>query len=254
MKKFIIAIMVSAIVLFATACAQYGAGSAAREAPKAEETSAAGEKAIDLDAAQERREIMQKYRSDDSVKQMMIVSHTEGWNARVFFYEKAEENDAWTLVFDGEAYIGKNGMNKTKEGDTKTPCGDYEILQAFGILPNPGTTLEYIDITPETFACDEDCEYYNQIIDTKETGHNCKGEEMYKFCPEYNYGLTTSFNRENKYPDGSAIFVHCKGQKPFTGGCIALDEKEMKLVLEKAEPGMHIYLDEYYVKGDVSGN
>ena len=247
MKKLIIAITVLAAAMVMTACEPSQDAKKAPEVPVTEEASAAAEKAIDTDAAQARREILQKYRFDDSVHQMMIVSHTEGWNADVSFYEKAEANDAWTLVFDGEAYIGKNGMNKSKEGDTKTPCGDYEILQAFGILPNPGTALDYIDITPDSYACDEDCEYYNQIVDINESGHACSGEEMFKLCPEYNYGLTTSYNMENKYPDGSAIFIHCKGQKPFTGGCVALDEQDMKTVLEKAEPGMHIYLDEFYL-------
>lgn len=247
MKKLIIAITVLAAALVMTACEPSRDAKKDPEVPVAEEASAATEKAIDCDAAQARREILQKYRFDDSVHQMMIVSHTEGWNADVWFYEKTDTNDAWTLVFDGEAYIGKNGMNKTKEGDTKTPCGDYEILQAFGILPNPGTALDYIDITPDTYACDEDCEYYNQIVDAKACGHDCSGEEMFTLCPEYNYGLTTSYNMENIYPDGSAIFIHCKGQKPFTGGCVALDEQDMKTVLEKAEPGMHIYLDEFYL-------
>lgn len=246
MKKLIITIMVLAAAIIMASCGNSLGEATSQEAKTEDPAPVAEEKTIDTDAAQARREILQKYRSDDSVKQMLIVSHTDGWNANVWFYDKADVNAAWTLVFEGNAYIGKNGMNKTKEGDTKTPCGDYEILQAFGILPNPGTTLDYIDITPDTFACDEDCEYYNQIIDVKETGHNCNGEEMYKLCPEYNYGLTTSFNMENKYPEGSAIFVHCKGQKPFTGGCIALDEQDMKTVMEKAEPGMHIYLDEYY--------
>ena len=48
-----------------------------------------------------------------------------------------------------------------------------------------------------TYACDEDCEFYNQIIDISKTGHDCKGEEMYKYSPEYNYGLQTGTNPEN---------------------------------------------------------
>jgi hypothetical protein len=71
---------------------------------------------------------------------------------------------------------------------------------------------------------------------------------MFKMSPEYNYGLTTNYNEENIYPNGSAIFIHCKGQKPFTGGCIALDEEYMEMILKSAEEGMHIYLDEYYSK------
>ena len=64
-------------------------------------------------------------------------------------------------------------------GDGKTPIGTLRPLSAFGVKPNPGTTMPYIDVKPTTYACDEDCEYYNKIIDTAETQHDCKGEEMY---------------------------------------------------------------------------
>ena len=53
------------------------------------------------------------------------------------------------------------------------------MLYAFGILDNPGTALDYVDVVETTFACDEEGEYYNQIIDTAETGHDCTGEEMF---------------------------------------------------------------------------
>ena len=66
-------------------------------------------------------------------------------------------------------------------GDGKTPIGTLRPLSAFGIKPNPGTTMPYIDVKPTTYACDEDCEYYNKIIDTAETKHECKGEEMYSY-------------------------------------------------------------------------
>ena len=203
---------------------------------------------VDADNAQKRCEILQSYRFDDAVNQILIISHTTEWDAKAWFYEKQEVNNAWILTFETDAFIGNNGMNKTKEGDAKTPVGDYEITGAFGILPNPGTSLNYYDIKPTTYACDEACEYYNQIIDTQATGHDCNGEEMFKMSPEYNYGLTTNYNEENIYPNGSAIFIHCKGQKPFTGGCIALDEEYMEMILKSAEEGMHIYLDEYYSK------
>ena len=51
--------------------------------------------------------------------------------------------------------------------------------------------------------------------------HPCKGEDMYSYQPHYNYGIATDFNKECVYPKGSAIFVHVKGGKPYTGGGIA---------------------------------
>ena len=157
------------------------------------------------------RESLQKYRHDDKVHQIMLVRCTEG-------------------------------PEKTGEGDAKTPYGDFGVRGAFGIRSNPGTDLPYTEIKETTFACDEEGEYYNQIIDTKETGHECKGEEMYELSPEYNYGIETDFNSKNEWPKGSAIFIHCKGTKKFTGGCVALDEELMKKVLETADSGMRIII------------
>ncbi|MBO4897452.1 MAG: L,D-transpeptidase family protein [Clostridia bacterium] len=193
------------------------------------------------------REVLQKYRKDDSVHQVMLVRCTEGSNAIVQFYNKlTDQNNAWTLLFETDAYIGKNGTGKTQEGDAKTPLGDFGVQYAFGILNNPGTALDYVDIKESTFACDEDCEFYNQLIDLNETEHDCKGEEMFIYTPEYNYGIVTDYNAENEYPKGSEIFLHCKGAKVFTGGCIAIDEECMKTVLQYADPGMRIIIHEEY--------
>ena len=189
------------------------------------------------------RESLQKYRHDDKVHQIMLVRCTEGCTATVQYYEKlTDENDVWSLTFETEAIIGKNGPEKTGEGDAKTPYGDFGVRGAFGIRSNPGTDLPYTEIKETTFACDEEGEYYNQIIDTEETGHDCKGEEMYELSPEYNYGIERDLYSKNEWPKGSAIFIHCKGTKKFTGGCVALDEELMKKVLETADSGMRIII------------
>lgn len=193
------------------------------------------------------REVLQKYRGDDNVRQVMLVRCTEGSNAIVQFYQKlTEEKNAWSLVFEMDAFIGKSGPGKTKEGDAVTPFGDFGVLYGFGIRNNPGTALDYIDVIETTYACDEEGPYYNTIIDTAETGHACKGEEMYLYTPEYNYGIATDYNASQEWPNGSAIFLHCKGAKVFTGGCIAIDEDLMRTVLEYAEPGMRVIIHQEY--------
>ncbi len=191
------------------------------------------------------REKLQYYRKDDGVRQIMLVRCTEGSNATVQFYTKlTNQNNAWTLLFETDAYIGKNGAGKTQEGDAKTPYGDFGLVSAFGILDDPGTKLDYISVTETTYACDEECEYYNRIIDTRETGHACNGEEMFIYTPEYNYGIALDYNPEHEWPLGSSIFLHCKGTKVFTGGCVAIDEELMKLVLINAESGMRVIIHE----------
>ncbi|MBQ5575885.1 MAG: hypothetical protein IIT37_07545, partial [Bacteroidales bacterium] len=82
------------------------------------------------------------------------------------------------VLFTTSVYIGKNGVEKTGEGDAKTPSGTMHITGAFGVKENPGTKINYLTVTPSIYACDEDCEFYNQIIDTATVHHNCKGEDM----------------------------------------------------------------------------
>ena len=144
------------------------------------------------------------------------------------------------VLFVTDVFVGKNGLGKTGEGDAKTPVGTLRPLSAFGIKPNPGTTMPYINVTPSTYACDEDCEYYNQIVDTAAVHHLCKGEEMYSYQPQYNYGIATDFNKECIYPNGSAIFIHVKGSKPYTGGCIAFDEDRMVEILKNCDMSLVI--------------
>ena len=126
------------------------------------------------------------------------------------------------VLFTTSVYIGKNGVEKTGEGDAKTPSGTMHITGAFGVKENPGTKINYLTITPSIFACDDDCEFYNQIIDTAAVHHNCKGEDMYHIVPQYN-------------PNGSNIFIHCKGPKTYTGGCIAFDEDKMIEILRNCD-------------------
>ena len=191
------------------------------------------------------REMLQKYRQDEQVNQVMLVRCTEGSSAVVQFYRKlTDQKNAWTLVFETDACIGMNGAGKTKEGDARTPVGDFGITCAFGIGKNPGTALDYVDVVETTYACDEEGEYYNQIIDTKETGHVCRGEKMFFCRPDYNYGIAIDYNPDNEWPKGSAIFLHCKGVNPYTGGCVAIDEEYMKTVLQYAQPGMRIIIHE----------
>jgi len=170
--------------------------------------------------------------------QLLEVYNVQGSSA------KARLTVDGKVLFVTNVYIGKNGIGKTGEGDGKTPIGTLRPLSAFGIKPNPGTTMPYIDVTPTTYACDEDCQYYNQIIDAAALGHECKGEAMYTYQPQYNYGIATNYNQECIYPKGSAIFLHVKGTKPYTGGCIAFDQERMVDILRNCNLNMVITISQ----------
>lgn len=160
--------------------------------------------------------------------------------AFVEFWTRAEDpadeepgaEGGWRLAGSGAAYIGRCGLGKEREGDAKSPEGELRVRRAFGILPNPGTSIEYLQVSQSTVACDCEGPYYNQIV---EMAPGITGEKMFEMAPEYNYGLELDFNPENIYPLGSAIFFHCKGSKPYTGGCVAVDEDFLRSILLRAD-------------------
>jgi len=163
--------LLALLAVFGLTVALCACGAKPEESP-APDPNAAADSSINVENAQYWWDVLQTYRYNEDVEHLMLVRYTGGCSAIVKYYEKnVDENNTWSLVFEEEdAYVGKYGIDKTKEGDAKTPTGDFGILYAFGLRDNPGTALEYIDVTPTTYACDEDCEYYNTIIDIDETG------------------------------------------------------------------------------------
>ncbi len=187
--------------------------------------------------------IKRRLAADATVRQLLIVEHTGGSEALARYYLK-QDDGRWKLSGRCKAFIGKNGIGKTREGDAKTPVGELRPLRAFGILPNPGTVLPWIDVRPGTIACDEEGPCYNRILQLAGWGNgdqtDISGEYMWEISPEYDYGLETDFNKECVWPLGSAIFIHCKGAKSWTGGCVALEKRLMKKILTTADSGLVI--------------
>lgn len=179
--------------------------------------------------------ILKEYSAKPEVGQILLVKYKGGSLADAELYVK--EGRRWNLVDSCEAEVGRDGIGKEREGDMKTPTGEMGIGTAFGIKPNPGTSLPYILATDSIYGC-EDEEYYNQMIDTSVVHHVCTGEHIIDCVPAYNYGLTTTYNSECIFGKGSNIYIHCKSSKPYTSGCVALDEPVMVHLLQVAGPGL----------------
>ena len=192
-----------------------------------------------------RKDTTGKYLNDDSVKQIVTVQATEGPNAVVKLFEKTVENgkNIWTETLDCPGIIGLNGLGKTKEGDNKTPIGDFGITTAFGIKENPGTVIPYNDVDENTYCCGDE-NFYNQMIDISEHPHDCSdGEHIIEYSPEYNYGIFVDYNKDGTPGLGSAIFFHCAGANTYTGGCIAVSEENMVTILKALDENARIIID-----------
>ncbi len=177
---------------------------------------------------------LDKYQPDSAVQQLVLVRQSEDSisEATLYLLEKDQYNQ-WHKVLECPAYIGQNGLDKTMEGDRKTPRGDFSLSHAMGILDDTGAVMPYTVITDTMYVCG-DPEYYNQIIDTAYVNHQCgsNSEHLIQYVPQYNYTLYVDYNPQNEYGKGSAIMLHCMGSYPYTMGCIAIAEDNMIKVLQ----------------------
>lgn len=113
------------------------------------------------------QELQEKYLKTDSVNQLIFVKYLCGSTAYLELYLKDIKEQKWDMILRCDARVGKNGIGKTKEGDKKTPLGDYGVTMAMGFLPDPGTKMDYMLMDEHTFTTD-DKRYYNQLLDDRE--------------------------------------------------------------------------------------
>ena len=132
--------------------------------------------------------------------------------------------------------IGKKGSTKNKkEGDKKTPVGNFKIENLYfrqDRLKKPLTSLKCIEIKKNMGWCD-DIHFpkkYNKLIKIeKKVGH----EKLLRKDHKYDLLIPIKYNFEKPITGrGSCIFIHLtKNFKP-TDGCIALKKKDFLILLK----------------------
>ena len=156
--------------------------------------------------------IIQKYEKSEKVNQLIFVKYKGNSKADIILYKKA--NGKFKKVFACAGYVGKNGINKKREGDKKTPTGTYGFTKAFGIKSNPGSKIKYIKLNS----------YLYWSADRK----------------YYKHALAIDYNKKCIYKKGAAIFLHCTESNPYTGGCVAVKEKYMKKIMKTVDKNAKI--------------
>lgn len=145
-------------------------------------------------------------------------------------------NNKFKKIIETDCYYGKNGFSINRHsGDLTTPIGAYKILYAFGTDGNINTNIEYKKITQNSYFSDDEnnIEQYNTWI---ESNKKIIGEHLIEYPKEYHYGMVIGYNINPKVKGkGSSIFLHCKGNKPYTAGCIAIDECKLLEVLKNID-------------------
>ena len=178
-------------------------------------------------------------------EQMVVVAGVQGSNAWISMHEKI--NGAWQMIMTTPGFIGSKGLGKVKEGDNKTPSGTFKFDLAFGIAPDPGCAIPYVQIG-ETHYWSSDNNYkYNQLVDGREAHPNFNktiSEHLIDYNPNYLYALNLGYNSEGTANKGSALFLQCFDDKKFwTGGSVAIPEAKMLFVLQHVKPGCVCVID-----------
>ena len=189
---------------------------------------------------------------DESTKQLFVVAGLgmDKTTATVSMHQRDEQGN-WKQILSTPAFVGKNGLcldADHAEGCGQTPIGVYHFNKAFGIAADPGCAIPYTQVTDDTYWSGDAREgmHYNEMVsfaeypdlDMENSEHIVDYEYQYQYC------LNISFNEDGTAGRGSAIFLHSFGPtKPYTGGCVALPENIMKIVMEKVDPDCVVVID-----------
>lgn len=189
----------------------------------------------------------QKLGDISGAEQIAFVGALGDSHALFSMHEKDEEGN-WRLIVSTNAFIGQQGLGKTQVGDMKTPLGLYTLDCAFGIEADPGCALPYHQVTENDYwSGDEHC-HYNQMVDIRDYPSLDTGacEHLTDMGAVYNYCLNIGYNPNGVPGAGAAIFLHCQNPaKPYTAGCVAIPEADMRTVLRHIRPGCMIAIDSF---------
>ena len=189
---------------------------------------------------------------DENVKQLFVVAGmgTDLTTATISMHER-DKDGSWKQILSTPGYVGKNGLCADEahaEGCGQTPLGVYRFNKAFGIAKDPGCRIPYTQVTDDTYWSGDDREgmHYNEMVSFKEYPDLDmeNSEHIVDYEYQYQYCLNISFNEEGTPGRGSAIFLHCLGPvKPYTGGCVAVPENIMKLIMQHVDPDCVVVID-----------
>ena len=190
-------------------------------------------------------------KQDGTVTQFFVVAGMgmDKTTATVSMHE-LDETGNWKQILSTPAYVGKYGLcpdGDHFEGCGQTPVGVYHFNKAFGIASDPGCALTYTQVTDDIWWSGDPEYHYNEMVDIRDYPELARddSEHIVDYEYQYQYCMNISFNEDGTPGRGSAIFLHCLGpEKPYTGGCVAIPENMMKLVMQRVKPDCVVIIDQ----------
>jgi L,D-peptidoglycan transpeptidase YkuD (ErfK/YbiS/YcfS/YnhG family) len=179
-------------------------------------------------------------RSGYSVKdfnfEQLIIVETKGESTSATINAFEISNGVWTkasVLTNVTGVVGEEGVGDADEYHSFTPEGVHSLGTGFGICENPGTKLDWFDVTKNSYwVTDPECpDEYNQHIEYSGNPPWKSYEHLIDFPIAYRYCVFIEYNYP-KLPnkptpgEGSAFFLHCATGR-YTGGCVAIPESDM---------------------------
>ena len=187
---------------------------------------------------------------DENVTQLFVVAGLgmDKTTATISMHQRDEAGN-WRQILSTPGFVGLKGLcldADHKEGCSQTPIGIYHFNKAFGIAKDPGCAIPYVQVDENTYWSGDPDRQYNQMVDIRDVPDLLMddSEHIVDYEYQYQYCLNISFNEEGTPGRGSAIFLHCFGPlKPYTGGCVALPENLMKMVMQTVKEDCVVVID-----------
>jgi D-alanyl-D-alanine dipeptidase len=181
-------------------------------------------------------------------RQLVVVT-TEGWTGTTGWlrrYERVPDHPDWRQVGDSvPVVVGRAGLAwgrgiridprpgdpVKREGDEKSPAGEFQLSHAFGYAPADSARwlrLPYVNATPSLQCVDDPgSPRYNELVYRPTEGEPPwrSAEDMRRPDDAYQWGVVIEHNSgwAREPGAGSCIFMHVwQGPSTPTVGCTAL--------------------------------
>ena len=251
MRKEIMRRKIPALAVFMTGCMLFAAGCGAKQESGTSKEAKAETKAEAVSVTEAAREDspewVAKLKEAENAGQLFVVAGIGETTAYISMHEK-DADGTWKQVMTTPGFIGKHGLGKEKEGDGMTPVGTYAFNYAFGIADDPGCAIPYQKVDDDSYWSGDQREghKYNEMVSIKNLPdlNVSDSEHIVDYQNEYQYCLNISYNEDCTPGAGSAIFLHCFGAvKPYTGGCVAIPQDKMEVVMKNVRPDCVVVID-----------
>ena len=160
----------------------------------------------------------------------LVVVESEGVHATVTMHEK--QDGVWTEILRTDGFVGSMGVGQASAYTSVTPQGTFPLYFAFGINPDPGTIIPYLQVDEyDYWVGDSWSDVYNQYVRTDSPYTEWDdAEHIIDYPDAYGYCLFIGYNMEGTPEAGSCYFLHCSNGRP-TAGCVSVSEEDMAFIL-----------------------